>query len=387
MVRMHSVSPASGVGGGDIDLSGGGDRALLRNVSDNGLLQQMLRRTPAGGGGGLATSVSIPALLRMLGPTAGRSRVPLVAPVSRSGVLNAIRALLGNPTQDLDAVDTDLEHGGVLRRPDGTANIHGYSMTSWCSNNSQSLSGSWTAGPGLFFLCGAGWTPQDFRTVFAGYPSRIAELNNQDQGGGFPVGKRRVFGYEKTAPPGVTPLGRRSIVRSPRYLQPGPAVSVDRKPSPTVRRHRAISVPGYKRQGHEIVVSPGPSGEITVGGPPTKIVHREVKTKREKKTAWLLGRALLGAYHTATEIGDLVDALADAIPGKPCYGLPGFRKLVCVIEHWEDIDPETAVENIIANEIEDRLVGRFMGQLGKLTKVGGPNVVQMTQWTRTLGNL
>lgn len=62
-------------------------------------------------------------------------------------------------------------------------------------------------------------------------------------------------------------------------------------------------------------------------------------------------------YDNVTEGGDIIDALADAIPGKPCGGKL-LDKLDCVIANWDKIDPVKAAGNLLYNHYEDKLVGK-----------------------------
>lgn len=104
--------------------------------------------------------------------------------------------------------------------------------------------------------------------------------------------------------------------------------------------------------------------------------------------AWMF--AALRLYHGATEVGDLFDSLADAMPKETgCGKLPGFQKAACVINNWDQIDWAEAAINVIKNEIEDQLVGRASGKLSDAS-VGArgkgyhaPNTTQSTGHLRS----
>lgn len=73
--------------------------------------------------------------------------------------------------------------------------------------------------------------------------------------------------------------------------------------------------------------------------------------------------AAAGIFHTLTEVGDAVDSLADAIPGKPCDGMGLAGKTACVLANAESIDWFQAVGNLWENYIEDAAIGAIHQQL------------------------
>lgn len=93
--------------------------------------------------------------------------------------------------------------------------------------------------------------------------------------------------------------------------------------------------------------------------------HARVRdnSKKARVPAWMF--AALKLYHGATEVGDFVESLADAMPKETgCSKLPGFQRAACVVENWDKIDWWQAAENVILNEVEDQIVGRGVGKLG-----------------------
>lgn len=68
-------------------------------------------------------------------------------------------------------------------------------------------------------------------------------------------------------------------------------------------------------------------------------------------------------FHGITEVGDITGAIYDALPKKyqTCkYGGPACEAYM-IAKHFDKIDIVEAVVNVIANDIEDRLLGRFFG--------------------------
>ena len=91
--------------------------------------------------------------------------------------------------------------------------------------------------------------------------------------------------------------------------------------------------------------------------------------KKEKKIVFPGNHPLMRLYGGVTEISDFVDAIAKALPGQPCKGLPLHQKALCVYRHAPDYRKpgalRDAVYNVLLNEAQDRAVGAFGKQLGK----------------------
>jgi hypothetical protein len=117
-------------------------------------------------------------------------------------------------------------------------------------------------------------------------------------------------------------------------------------------------------------------------GPPNLVptVPGSTGEKKANVPTWIG----LRIYHAITEVNDLVDVLADAIPGKPCDKLPGVQKAACVINNFSDIDWSDAAYGIVYNEYEDKIVAKINRQLQKVTGGLGPNTTQIQQWGRQL---
>lgn len=217
--------------------------------------------------------------------------------------------------------------------------------------------------------------------------SPITNLKVQTAPGPPPQFAYRTNGYYTRVISGSTGAWVRKAILAEALVSAEAMVST-RTMTTAVRSRRVISkTAGFRRPAVEMVAVADPKGEMQLAGPPVLVTHRVVPSKTQKKgqTAKALAK-LIGGYHAMTEINDFFESLADAIPGKPCSAKPGFQRALCVLENFDKIDPKEAAVNLFVNEIEDRLVGAFMGQLGQLTKAGGPKTTQMNQFLRQLGS-
>ena len=106
-------------------------------------------------------------------------------------------------------------------------------------------------------------------------------------------------------------------------------------------------------------VKPGDKGHK----PPTDGEHVRkppVWPDKERKTKPPLKDALAAAgrlYDGVTEVNDIVDAIADAIP--QCKAVKGgmIARLNCIYDNSDSLDLPQAVRNIAYNEAEDSIVG------------------------------
>jgi hypothetical protein len=107
--------------------------------------------------------------------------------------------------------------------------------------------------------------------------------------------------------------------------------------------------------------------------------------------AWMF--AAITAYHGATEVNDFIESLADALPDGKCKNLPGFQRAACVASRWDEIDWWQAAKNVIANEVEDQVVGRSIGKLadaGRKARSAGyhaPSTTQSTSHVRSTSKM
>lgn len=384
-VRMHTVSPASGV----VSTPGSrqSDRELMQHVIREHDLKRMLQTTahrPSGmGGGPVALPAAMVKALRRLGRP---GRVPSVKQLIRRGM--PVRGLPGDPAVELEVLGLGPER----------LQANGWELVNDCTPPGprtffRQASNVGTGPPGSFWQCFVNQY-QEFQPE---YPSPVPadhnalhilarQSDNPLQTDFLRYATESSWFREVTGTTDVPVMARTAMMQAPEL-----------KATPRARRRVVMPsnrqlqrrMPAYRRPAIEIEVRPDRNGEIAPPSPPTRTTHRDVPAKRQKKAivGGKLGQALLGAYHKGTEINDFFEALADAIPGRPCSHLPGFQRAMCVIEHSGEIDPVQAGINLVANEIEDRLVAKAQGQLGKLTKAGGPNTTQINQWQRTLQGL
>lgn len=131
--------------------------------------------------------------------------------------------------------------------------------------------------------------------------------------------------------------------------------------------------------------SPSPGKSPTPGStpprqiPPTPLATPEPGTKERKvmSRAKRLGIALYKALDKVSESAEVVDALYEALPKavqkrRPCFRKAGHIdnmgqygidnadcKLKVLYDNWHLVDIETALKNIIANEMQDRAYGQF----------------------------
>lgn len=87
---------------------------------------------------------------------------------------------------------------------------------------------------------------------------------------------------------------------------------------------------------------------------------------RERKVKGLKGRvllALMGVLHTLTEIGDFVDAVAKGLSSadKRAYNEQSglHEKFLFLMKNYDRIDYEVALDAVIENEIQDRILGKW----------------------------
>lgn len=316
-------------------------------------------------------------------------KVPL--PKTKRMVDVAIKAVL-------DPTEGDVVSNGIQATKTGPMTFPGMTRFTCATNTDPQPNGwiSWRAvvspSCGVGFLgtgagTGSGWVelPAALDYINKPTPSAAATLWQVNSQNGLGGGRRRKHEYRRAvASKANVPL---QALGPEAVGVPAPSMTPGMSTPPRTRGGVRSGLRGYERAATTWVLEGG-GGK---GNPPKVVtkypdVHRVVPTKSERKTLPKAG-ALLGAYHKLTEINDLFDSLADAIPGKPCSKLPGFSKMLCVVAHWDEIDPIEAAKNIAMNEIEDKLVAKASGQLGEWAKAGGPSTTQMNQFLRGLAQL
>lgn len=375
MARMYSVSPASTGGGTYLS-----DYELMQTAISNHDLKTMLKST-----------VARPSLGSTHGAIGGG--LGLLIKSGRPGQVPSVLQQALKSNKMLDVLKAVMDEFGVEMTPIASTTggslpwqSPSYTMDRNCNRTPQ-VARNQPLGPCNFALAANhssdyAWPPTAANPMYAslGALTAVGAVNPGFRAWG--AHYVRISTTFKTWTLSNRKATLQQLNQFDQIAAPGPSkmTTPGRKRSPAfgLRSH----LKGYQLPATDIVVGPGRGGggEI-ISRTPT--IHRQVPTKTEKKTYPKVG-ALIGAYHKLTEINDLFDSLADAIPGKPCSALPGFLKMTCVVEHWDEINPLIAAKNIAMNEIEDKLVAKFQGQLGKLTEAGGPSTTQMNQFLRQL---
>lgn len=105
-----------------------------------------------------------------------------------------------------------------------------------------------------------------------------------------------------------------------------------------------------------------PPAKPPVGPPPTD--WPPIK-ERKTRSPWAAG--LMAVWDAAGEAGDIVDAVGDAIPGKPCSQGSLSERSYCIVQNADKINLKQALQNLVANHLEDQAIG---GILQKLDAVG-----------------
>lgn len=140
-----------------------------------------------------------------------------------------------------------------------------------------------------------------------------------------------------------------------------------------------------------------PNINLTPGKPPTESPATWKRQPREKekkmRASGGMKRAIaisFDAMNKVTEFGDFLDALFDAVPHNPKSrkdrmeraraareGMDG--RFAYVLRHFRDIDATQAVKNVIANQIEDYVIGK-VSKFGNKVAPGISPV--FTEWTK-----
>jgi len=152
------------------------------------------------------------------------------------------------------------------------------------------------------------------------------------------------------------------------FPQPIPWNKLERRPYPR-NFPKVVGEPGYKNpQMPGIEIRPGGVRPVPphVVAPPTY-----GDKERKKRVPWKFlreFRRVQKEFHRVTEAQDAADAIAKAIPGQPCKGLPLHLKMKCIYDHADDIDIGQALVNLVANAAEDRVVGGAFKRLEEASR-------------------
>ena len=122
-----------------------------------------------------------------------------------------------------------------------------------------------------------------------------------------------------------------------------------------------------------IVIEPGKG--VRVDNPPYRPGPPPRGTKERKFIANLDGRSLIGRIvNFASESADWIDAFYDALPANRRGAIGAFQKAKAVIDHFDEIELGKAFQNVVENEIEDRI-------FGSIGKVGGKASRRLGEWS------
>lgn len=120
------------------------------------------------------------------------------------------------------------------------------------------------------------------------------------------------------------------------------------------------------------LVPPGRPPTIEVGTNPNG-PYKPPGTKVDRKARIVGLQAFLvvqRAFHKITEYKDLEDALYKGLPKqyRTCKGKPLGCKTAQLVRHWDKLDVVDAIVNVVANEVQDQLAGRFFGSVDRAAR-------------------
>lgn len=127
-----------------------------------------------------------------------------------------------------------------------------------------------------------------------------------------------------------------------------------------------------------------PSSQVVVTVPPNKPPtidtgtnprppYKPPGTKVDRKAriaGWQAFQLVQGAFHKLTEYQDFEDALYEALPKsrQTCKGKPFGCKTAQLVRYWDEVDVIDAIVNVVANEVQDRMAGRFFGSVDRAAR-------------------
>lgn len=197
-------------------------------------------------------------------------------------------------------------------------------------------------------------------TTYGGYPANFVE------------GEWYKNGQPIFIPPAFSPLP--NDVFDP-WIPPAPRplpyeVLPHRTPSPDRGNGPAVK----PRIVGEPTVSVGPNGVTRSTAPHARVRHRANVRERKVSPYGTQGMRLLRWFQWAlgavTEAGDIIDSVWSALPGEVRW-TPGVRKntpqakLKDIWDHYDQIDIDKMMENLVLNQIEDSIIGAANAQAGK----------------------
>jgi len=166
------------------------------------------------------------------------------------------------------------------------------------------------------------------------------------------------------------------------FPQPVPWNKLEKRPYPRTFPKFA-GEPGFRTpQMPGIEIRPGGVRPV-----PPHVVAPPTYGDKERKTRvpWNFlreFRRVQKEFHRVTEAQDAADAIAEAIPGQPCKGLPLHLKLKCIYDNADRVDIGQALVNLVANAAEDRVVGGAFKRLEEASRrLGIPGSYKFEQIT------
>lgn len=189
-------------------------------------------------------------------------------------------------------------------------------------------------------------SPIPFWAVPGRMPNPNADPMEQPHRGPKPRPRPAPYPRPRVAPgtlPAQAPYGDPVVVTNPRGGPRG-----DPRPRP---------VPGGKTS--PILFPRTPRGYDAPAPPPKGVRERKVQGGPG------LARALRAAM-AATEWGDAIDAIFQALPRRYKRGVRGgAEKALAIWRHFGDVNLPKAVVNLISNQVEDWIIGHSIGAIPK----------------------
>lgn len=154
------------------------------------------------------------------------------------------------------------------------------------------------------------------------------------------------------------------VVPNPR---PGPDPAPNPNPDPAPRPIPYPAVP-HVPPAWPSSRSNGPKSGPKAGPRPAPRPKRPKRGKPETKTKWSVKKQFLYDafryvqkwFHRTTEFADFIDAIGGTLEGYP-KSEPLHKRAIWLFQNADRIDLNAAREGLMQNDIEDRVIGWFMG--------------------------
>lgn len=165
--------------------------------------------------------------------------------------------------------------------------------------------------------------------------------------------------------------GRQTVQPVPATVTPPLPATVEPQPQPSRTKWPDPIVEGFVKprpanpnRPSEI---PANTVEVVPGGtrvppqnPHVQAPHDGPELKIRVNKLSPVYRAIADVYNGATEADDFIQILAEAIEGNTCKGLRPVEAAICVGQNFHKLNLDKFMEGLIANHIEDQLVGAFL---------------------------